>query len=197
MTLEQVLEEIEKDRPFYGDSGGVTLSGGEPLMQAEFSSKLLRMCKLEGLHTVLETSGQAPWEPFRDVLKHVDLLFFDLKDMDSWTHRKLTGASNELILGNLERASKLGIPISIRVPVVPGYNDRPENFALMGESLSNLRNIEEVRLLPYHGFAESKYLGLGKRYELRCLKPPRESEMRQLMKLLEEHDLVVRYDSGQ
>ena len=196
VSVKQVLKEVEKDRSFYENSGGgITLSGGEPLMQIRFARKLLRGCRLKGLHTVLQTCGYALWKPFKSVLKYVDLLFFDVKEMNPAKHREFTGVSNELILNNLERASHLGIPISVRVPVIPSYNDLFWNFEKMGKFFSKLENIQEVKLLPYNRFAESKYVGLGIEYKLKSLKSPKANRLNYLKKLLCTYGLVAEYDS--
>jgi glycyl-radical enzyme activating protein len=163
MTVAQVLEPVLADRPFYASSGGgMTISGGEPLHQAEFTAALLAAAKAEGLHTCLDTSGQAAWEHLEAVLPHVDLFLFDVKETEPEAHRRLTGADGRLILANLERLSAAGASIVFRCPIVPGLNDRPAHLAAVGELASRLPGVRRVDLLPYHQLGRAKLAGIGR-----------------------------------
>jgi pyruvate formate lyase activating enzyme len=176
MSVAQAMEELRKDAPFYRSSGGgITLSGGEPMRQAAFTAALLAESKAEGFHTALDTSGYAPWEDFETVLPFVDLVLYDFKMADAEAHRRYTGVSNELIRENLVRIDARGLPIEIRVPVIPGINDTRPGIEESGRFLSGLRNLTGIVLLPYHGLGETKYPRVGRTYKLDGLaSPPRE-----------------------
>ncbi|MBN2334380.1 glycyl-radical enzyme activating protein [Candidatus Bathyarchaeota archaeon] len=176
-TVEEVMEEVLRDRIFYANSGGgVTLSGGEPLAQSGFSRALLEAAKSYRVHTALDTSGYAPWESIEAVLPFTDLFLYDVKHMDPLRHRELTGVSNELILGNLRRLGEAGASIWVRVPMIPGLNDGDDNFHALGRLLSTLGGVERVDILRYHRLAESKYEHAGMEYTLKGLETPTREE---------------------
>ena len=160
ITVDEALKIALEDRPFYGSKGGVTLSGGEPLMQADFALEVLRRVKEEGVTTALDTCGHVPWQVFERSQPVCDTYLFDLKHMDSDMHRKGTGQGNELILSNLKKLSEAGARIQIRIPLIPGFNDSEEHMAKAGEFLAKVQP-ECVKLLPYHQLARNKYAGLG------------------------------------
>jgi len=185
VTVKEILSEIEKDRIFYENSGGgATLSGGEPLMQPEFSLDLLKQCRKARLHTAMETSGYSPLEIFKKISRRVDLVLFDLKHMDSKLHKQFTGVSNKLILRNARWLSGSRIPMIARIPVIPGYNDSRSNLESTASFVSRL-NVEEVDLLPYHSFGSSKYRMLGQEYKLEDLKPQDKGRMLEIRHLVE------------
>ncbi|MQY83342.1 glycyl-radical enzyme activating protein [archaeon] len=189
-TVDEVMEEVLRDRIFYENSGGgVTVSGGEPLAQPEFTRALLEEARDEGVHTALDTSGYAPWRVLEEVLKFTDLVLYDLKQMNSGVHRALTGVPNELIVENLRRLDGHGIPVWIRIPLIPGRNDGDANFHAMGELLSGLANVERVEILGYHRLAESKYERAGMEYTLRGLEPPTEDEIASRRRILISYGL--------
>ena len=191
-TVEDLLEEADKDRLLYETSGGgVTLSGGEPTMQPGFASALLGALKGRGYHTALDTCGHAEWGALEKVMADVDLVLYDLKQMDSFTHEEITGVPNRLTLANLERAAGSGKTLVVRVPVIPGYNDSPENFSAMAGFLGGLNGVESVELLPYHNLGAPKYLALGRGYPLEGLRTPDPGELRVLGSLLEAEGLRV------
>ncbi|MBP3375604.1 MAG: glycyl-radical enzyme activating protein [Clostridia bacterium] len=160
ITVDDLIPELIEDKDFYLSSGGgVTLSGGECLVQANFCSELLERLKEEGINTALDTCGCVPWDSFEKVLPFTDTFLFDLKAVDEKVHKLCTGASNKLIIENLRRLDGLGASIEIRIPFVPGYNDGEiEKMAVL---LSSLSSIKCVRVLPYHNLAGSKYEALG------------------------------------
>ncbi len=160
VSVDEALQIALEDRPFYGTKGGVTLSGGEPLMQAEFALELLRRIKKEGVTTALDTCGHVPWSAFEKSLQACDVYLFDLKHMDSAMHRQGTGQGNELILSNLAKLSEAGARIQVRIPLIPGFNDSERHMATAGEFLKKIQP-ECVKLLPYHQMARMKYAGLG------------------------------------
>jgi pyruvate formate lyase activating enzyme len=159
VSAKEVFAEVNKDAIFYERSGGgVTLSGGEPLAQPEFSIQILSQCKSSGIHTAIETCGHAPWETVEGVLKVVDLVLYDLKHMDPIEHRKITGVSNALVLENLKRIyHESHVALAIRIPVIPGFNDTPENMeATASFIVKDLDASVPVHLLPYHRLGDSK-----------------------------------------
>ncbi len=158
MTPEEVFREIELDRPYYGADGGLTISGGEPLMQADFCVSLLDLCAEHGIHRAVETSLYI-WNP--QVMTRIELLMADLKIWDDDAHRKYTGVGNEMIKRHFRLADELDIPIILRTPVVPGVTDDPENIRAIAEFACSLKNIVKYELLPYHPLGEGKRAALG------------------------------------
>lgn len=173
MAVEEVLAVVLKDRPFYRQSGGgVTVSGGEPTMQPEFVAALLAECQRRGVNTAVETCGYSSWANLAAIAAHLDLALYDVKHMDSAVHRRLTGVPNEPILDNLRRLAATGVPILVRVPVIPGMNDSPENLAALAAFVADLPAVEGIELLPYHNYGSGKYARCGKEYPLPELEPP-------------------------
>lgn len=161
LTVGEVLNEILKDLPYYGQEGGVTVSGGEPLAQPEFVRELLDVCQQEKIHTAVETSLFAAWKVAESVLSRCDLVMADLKLWDDRLHQKYTGVSNQLILSNFMRLDQLGIPILLRTPVIPGVNDRAEEIAAIADFARGLSNLLCYELLPYHPLGLQKAAALG------------------------------------
>ena len=163
MTADEIMTEAMQDKIFYDESGGgITISGGEPTLQQEFLTVLLKEIKQNGLNTALDTCGYTEWENLEKSAKYVDLYLYDLKLMDESLHIKHTGVSNKLILENLKRLAALGKEIIIRIPVIQGISDSDENFRTMALYLEPIRNrISEIHLLPFHRSAESKYKRMG------------------------------------
>jgi len=191
-SVGDILEEADKDRLLYETSGGgVTLSGGEPTMQPRFAATLLGALKERGYHTTLDTCGHAEWGVLEKVMANADLVLYDLKHIDSFTHEEITGVPNRLILANLERAAGSGKTLVVRVPVIPGYNDSPENFKAMAGFLGGLKGVEAVELLPYHNLGAPKYPALGREYPLEGLRSPEPEELIELGSLLEAEGLRV------
>jgi pyruvate formate lyase activating enzyme len=141
------------------NDGGITFSGGEPLMQADFLMELIE--KLEGIHLLLDTSGHAPAETFRRVATRCDLLFFDMKVIDPEGHKFHTGVLNDRILSNLASMDDIGTPFVARVPLVPGVTDTPENFTAIANAVRDLKTLQHVDLLPYNLAAGGKYAACG------------------------------------
>lgn len=154
-----ILPELLEDKDFYGEDGGVTLSGGECLIQADFCAELLAELKNRGIHTAVDTSGFVPKESIDRVLPYTDLFLYDIKAYDEEVHIKNTGHSNKLIFENLRYLDSIGKSVEIRIPLIPGRNDA--QIEKIAEFLSQFKCITQVKVLPYHKFAESKYRSLG------------------------------------
>ena len=173
MTVPQVIEAIRADRIFYDDSGGgVTFSGGEPLLQSAFLGGLLRACRAEGIHTAVDTSGFASDSVLRTIAGLADLVLYDLKFIDDGGHVEFCGVSNRQILVNLETLDRIHRNIWIRIPVIPGINDRPEELTAMVRFIGRLSSVRQVNLLPYHRTGVHKFQRLGKPYLLANITPP-------------------------
>jgi len=193
MTIIEVLAEIERDVPFYDQSGGgVTFSGGEALMQRQCLSALLRGCKQREIHTVVDTSGHAAWGVIDHLRDDVDLFLYDLKLIDDQRHRKFTGVSNELILSNLQRLAESGAQIEVRIPLIPGINDDDENLYQSAVFIAGLPDITKIELMAYHDIAASKYGSMGLPYPLPDTAPPSDSAMQAVAKYFERKGLSVK-----
>lgn len=163
MTVEEVIAEVEKDKPFYETSGGgMTVSGGEPLFQFEFTLALLQEAKRRGLHTCVETAGFTPFERLEQIMPVVDLFLYDYKETDPARHQEYTGAPREVIVENLIHLDQLGAKTILRCPIIPGRNARNDHFAGIAALANRLHNILEVNLMPYHPLGESKNERIGK-----------------------------------
>jgi pyruvate formate lyase activating enzyme len=166
-TAGEVLALVEEDRPFYDESGGgMTLSGGEPLAQPQFARDLLKGAHARGIRTAIETSGCASWQLWISLLPYLDLILYDLKEVDPDRHQCFTGMPNKLILDNLRRLARAGKPVIVRRPVIRQYNDNPESIHALGRFVQELETIHEIDLLPYHRLGQNKYKRLGQEYAL-------------------------------
>lgn len=162
LTVEEVMTEVRKDCVFYENSGGgLTLSGGEPMMRPEFTFALLDAAKKEGIHTALESCGFAPLQEFARILPVTDLFLFDIKTMDEAKHLRFTGQDNRLILSNLEFLSGAGAEITLRCPLIPGLNDTPDELARLGQLAERLPGVKAIDVEPYHPLGVSKAERLG------------------------------------
>ena len=173
VTVDNVMREVEKDTLFYEESGGgITLSGGEPLVQPESCLALLQRCRSLGIKTALDTSGYAPEETLLAIAEFVDLFLYDLKSMDEERHRTYTGVSNTEILRNLKQLDKLGKRIWIRFPLIPGINDDLDHGTQLGKFVATLSSVEAIHVLPYHRGGEAKRGRLGWTDPSSSLTPP-------------------------
>ena len=162
MGVTEVLDQVLRDRIFFDDSGGgVTVSGGEPLLQARFTRALVEACRAEGVHAAVDTCGFAPPEALEWVAHATDLFLYDLKTLDDQLHRRHTGVSNALILENLQRLARLHQAIWIRVPLIPGFNDQPAQLDALARLAASIDAVRQVNLLPYHDWGLHKRRHLG------------------------------------
>ena len=191
MTVEAVITEVEKDRPFYDNSGGgMTLSGGEPLFQLEFTEAVLKMAKERGLHTVVDTCGFVAWASYERVLPYVDLVLFDIKGVDAERHLAHCGQDNALIHENLRRMLAAGQAVIVRSPIVPGHNAEIEDAEALAQFLLSLPSVPPVELLRYHRLGEGKYASLGLPEPILKPDPPSEAQMQELCGVLTKHGIV-------
>ena len=187
IDVAKALRIAMEDQAFYAQSGGgVTVSGGEPLLQADFVWDLFTELKRQGIHTAVDTCGNVSWKAFEKVLPVADMFLFDVKHIDSQAHKRLTGAGNERILENLRKLSDAGARIEIRMPLVPGCNDDEKTLAGIGEMLGKLR-IERMKVLPYHSMARSKYQALGMPDTMPDVSSPTDADLHRAVEILKRY----------
>jgi len=192
VTTEQIVKEILKDVPFYDESGGgVTFSGGEPLLQYEFLLSLLQACKERAIHTAVDTTGFTSYSILEIVSKFVDLYLYDLKTLDDVKHLEFTGVSNKIIIENLKRLVDWGKQMIVRIPLIPGLNDENGSILQTAEFIGSLGSINEIHLLPYHKSGIEKYSRLGKIYPMNTKEPPSRETMLRLADRLKEFVPIV------
>lgn len=192
VTLDEMMAEIGKYERVLKLTGGVTVSGGEPLMQAPFVTRLLRACKRRGLHTVLDTNGGLGDRLSDEDLVDVDLVLLDVKSFDPATHRRVTGTPVEPVLRFARRLSELGTPVWIRFVLVPGLTDDPENVDGLARFASTLPNVQRVEVLPFHQLGRDKWRGLCLDYALAETDPPDEALLVRVRGRFAAHGLTVR-----
>lgn len=182
VTVQEVMETVEKDRPYYRRSGGgLTLSGGESLCQPDFARALLRAAKEMGINTAMESMGCAPYEVIESILPYLDQYLMDIKHMNPAKHKEFTGRSNELMIENAKKIADSGMTnLVIRVPVIPGFNDRRDEIEAIAKYASQLKGVTKMHLLPYHRLGQDKYDGLGREYLMKDVLPPSMEYMKKL-----------------
>ena len=190
VTTQELIDIVRRDRAYWGSGGGVTLGGGEPLAQPEFTMTLLRELHDSYVHTTMETCAHVPWVHLESALQYLDWVFVDIKHMDPEKHRQETGVTNELILKNIERMVASGRPARIipRIPLVPGYNDTDDNVLAVAEFLKKIER-REVNLLPFHRLGVSKYEQLGLDYVYKDVRPHSVEKIGQIKKLFEQQGI--------
>lgn len=170
-TPRELVDKIKRYKPYFNSSGGgVTFSGGEPLLQPEFLLETLKLCKEEGIHTTLDTAGVG-FGDYKEILKYTDLVMFDIKHLNKDEYEKLVGKKIDKSLEFLNKCQESGVKMWIRHVVVPGITDSRENIQKVKEFVDNLKNIEKVELLPYHVLGVNKYETMGIKYKLEGIKP--------------------------
>lgn len=179
VTVEDVMREVRKDRPYYRRSGGgLTLSGGECLLQPAFAAALLRAAREEGISTAIESMACVPWENIEAVLPYLDTYLMDIKHMNPDKHRQYTGKSNTQALENARRVAESGqCELVIRIPVIPGFNDTKGEIAAIASFADTLPGVKKIHLLPYHRLGQGKYEGLGRPYLMGDAVPPTQEKM--------------------
>ena len=181
VTVEEVLQEIEKDRIYFRRSGGgITLSGGESMCQPDFAEALLEEAHNRGINTAIETTACVPWETVARLLPHLDTVLMDIKHMDSAKHKEFTTQPNELILENAQKIAHSGVKLIVRVPVIPTFNDTPQEIEAIAKFALSI-GVKEMHLLPYHPFGVDKYKGLGRDYTLHNISVPTNEHMEMLL----------------
>jgi pyruvate formate lyase activating enzyme len=186
-TPKEVLDVVLQDQVFYDESGGgVTFSGGEPLMQFDFLRECTELCHNQGLHVALDTTGYAPWEKMKQILPFVDLFLYDVKIVDPHIHRWVTGVSNELILGNLEKLVQTEKQIYIRIPIIPTITDTPANLSDLRAYLTRIKGFSQINILPYNELGLHKYEQLQQPYRLSGISPPTQSQMEEIQRIFKE-----------
>lgn len=188
ITVEEVIDIVEKDRNYYRRSdGGLTLSGGECLCQPEFALGLLRAAKERGISTAIESMGCAEYPVIERILPYLDQYLLDIKHMDAKKHQEFTGKPNGLMLENAKKIAVSGqTELSIRIPVIPGFNDTPEEIAAIAAFAASLGGVRRIHLLPYHRLGQDKYAGLGRTYTMEGIKPPSEEVMNRLLEVAKQ-----------
>ncbi len=190
VTVAEVMEEVLKDRPYYRRSGGgMTLSGGESLLQPEFAVALLKVAKHNGLNTAIETTGFADVETVRKFLPYLDTVLMDIKHINSDKHKEFTNQPNERILNNARFIASEAKKLIIRVPVIPTFNDTVAEIDDIAAFAASLPNVDEIHLLPYHNMGRDKYAGLGRNYGMGDLKSPTNELMTVLVQTAQKHGL--------
>lgn len=169
-TVDEVIKEIRKDAPFYEGEGGVTFSGGEPLLQAEFVKAVAEKCLAEGITTAMETAGNVSWDKFELVRPYINEFLFDIKIMDPEKHKKWIGVSNDLIKENLQKLAQTGADVMVRTPLIPDVNDSEEDVEAIMDFVEKA-GVKKYDILPFHQLGASKYTGSGMDYELRSASP--------------------------
>lgn len=198
-TADEIVKEVEKDRMYYRRSGGgVTMSGGEILMQAEFVAEVLKKCTHAGIHTAIETSAYGSWSHLKQLLQYADTVFIDCKHMDSQRHLEYTGMGNGLILNNIVLAatecSRLGNKLIIRLPLIPGINDQEDNLIATATFVKSLLGEPLLNILPYHNYGVGKYEAIGREYLLKDIKPQEAKDLQRVKRILDAQN--VKYSIG-
>jgi len=194
-SVNEILDIIGQERIFISESkGGVTFSGGEPLLQTDFLLEALIACKSKGYHTAVDTSGYSKQEDFLSIVPFTDLFLFDIKHLDAEKHNLYTGVSNELILSNFKMILQTGKEVMVRVPVIPGLNDDPVNLEKLKVFFtgSACKNLKKINLLPYHRIGASKYRKFNMTNRMNGIDPPSKGRMQSLKTYFEGTGIKVK-----
>ncbi|GAB6152155.1 glycyl-radical enzyme activating protein [Desulfosporosinus burensis] len=185
MTVDEVIKTVQQDHVSWRSGGGITISGGELLLQADFVHDLLKECKRYGIDTAIETCGYANWTDVEKACEYANLIYYDIKSLDTEKHKAFTGVHNDLILKNLLKISERfpATPLIVRTPLIPGFNDSDEDIKAIIEFIGRINNLTNYEIIPYHAFGEAKYLQLGRDYTLSHLEVPDKEHVEHLNKL--------------
>ncbi len=188
---EEIISLVLRDRMFYADNGGITFSGGECLLQADFCAAVLTRAKSLGLHTAIDTCGYVSWGEIQKTLDCCDLYLYDIKCLDPTVHKEYTGVSNSLILENLKRLSQGNKDIWIRIPVIPDFNNSEREMNDIANFISSLKTIKQVTLMPYHSLGAGKYKALGLTYPYDSTKKISSEELARYRKIFENKKIPL------
>jgi pyruvate formate lyase activating enzyme len=194
-STEDILDLLEKEKIFINQSkGGVTFSGGEPMLQFEFLLEALKACKTKGYHTTVDTSGYSSSENYKSIIPFTDLFLFDIKHLDSDKHLEFTGVSNESIIANYKLIIECGKDVMVRIPVVPGYNDDDSHLEKLRNFLftNKTRSLKKINLLPYHKIGISKYKKFNIPLVMNVTEPPSKMRMMELKEFFSEIGVKVK-----
>ena len=190
VTVREVMAEVVKDMNYFRRSGGgLTLSGGESLLQPEFAKALFMAAHDYGINTAIESTGAVKFEIIEDILPHIDYFLMDIKHMNAEKHREFIGKSNELVLENAVKIAKKANSLVIRVPVIPSFNDTVEEIGEIAKFASGLENVSKMHILPYHRLGLDKYEGIGRDYTLKDIMPPDDGCMAELKRAAEKYGI--------
>lgn len=191
VTVRELMPVLSQDAFYYRRSGGgITLSGGECLLQPDFAPHLLHACHDYGYTTAIETTGFAKWEIIQKYLPHLDYVLMDIKHMDSAKHKEFTGQPNELILENARKIAESGaVELTIRVPVIPTFNHTPEEIRAISEFAATLPGVKKLHLLPYHRLGQGKYEGLSREYTMKHIEPMPDEYVKKLLQVAQRSGL--------
>jgi pyruvate formate lyase activating enzyme len=194
-SIEYILEILEKERAFIIHSkGGVTFSGGEPMLQIDFLHEALKMCKIKGYHTAVDTSGYSSSENYRSVIPFTDLFLFDIKQMNDARHYEFTGVSNAGLLENYQLLLNSGKDVMVRIPIIPGYNDDQDNIERLRQFLSatKTKSLKKINLLPFHRIGSTKYKRFNIINKMESVEPPSKEKMSELKEFFMEVGVKVK-----
>ncbi len=191
-TVDDLMAIFKRDRQFWGSRGGVTFSGGEPLLQKEFIQQVVKECKKTYIHVAVETTSCVATDYYMDIMNYIDWVFTDLKHMDSNEHKKITGVGNELILKNIKTLAEKedwdGFIVP-RIPIVPNINDSESNIRATAKFVNEI-GLEVINILPFHRLGESKYRQIGQKYLFEDQVPPTKERMQKIKSIIEEEGLT-------
>lgn len=193
VTVREVMETVRRDLPYYGRSGGgLTLSGGESLLQPKFAAALLQAAKDMGITTAMESMGYAKFEVIKELLPYLDTYLMDIKHMNAAKHKEFTGKENTMMVENARKIAESRMcELIIRVPVIPGFNDTEEEILEIAAYADSLPGVSKIHILPYHKYGEGKYEGLNRPYLLKDIPMLAEGKMEQLKALVENHTALI------
>ena len=191
-TVDELIIKLKRNKPYIERSnGGLTISGGEPTLQFEFTLELLKKAKEEGFHTAIDTCGYLDRDKLEKMLEHVDLVLLDIKQINELKHKELTGLSNNKTLKIVNLMEEIKQAYWVRYVVVPGYTDKQEDLIDLAKYLKDKKAMEKLELLPYHNLGKHKWQELGIKYQLEDIKPPEEDRMRDIRKIFKEYGINV------
>jgi pyruvate formate lyase activating enzyme len=194
-TVDNILEILEKEKVFIDQSkGGVTFSGGEPMLQTDFLLNILKACKTNGYHTAVDTSGYSSMENYRSIIPYTDLFLFDIKHLDETKHMESTGVTNSGILDNYRLLINSGRDVMVRIPVIPGFNDDPDHLERLRKFIAETKtsSVKKINLLPFHKIGSSKYKRFNIPYRMEEVEPPGKEKMEKLKEFFMETGIRVK-----